>query len=496
MVEVKELAILFKRRVDQESGDTTFIPYRIIEGCYDEDNEVFIDKDENSYHHIVDFELFAGNAYGGRVEISKLLSENPKATLKELKKELFEESQKYYYARKDGEYLIFVIPKTTMEADIYEDKETAEWYERYEQAIPYEEVFEDPEEQPTTEQTSKEVDYHLMNETPISYVNKIKDTIKGQDKAIEKIITAFWMHYNLKGLTKKNLLVLGPTGVGKTETFRQLAKELGIPITIYSVPGITQSGYVGKSVDSILVKAYYECGKDLNKLEHSIIVLDEIDKLSEKGDSNESVATSGVQQELLTLIEGGKRTVEMDSQGHKTFNVDTTNIIFVGTGAFQGLFEKPKPPVGFENIPKKQEENDLNKILYKYGMMKELLGRMPIIIPFERLTKEVFKDIILNSKKSEVKTILANLENLGITITNFDEILDLIVEDALSRDTGARGIITTTTSIFSKVFYDIANNPDTYNTLTLGKNILKNNRDYILEKRNNLSKIKIKAIRK
>lgn len=83
MVEVKELAILFKRRVDQESGDTTFIPYRIIEGCYDEDNEVFIDKDENSYHHIVDFELFAGNAYGGRVEISKLLSENPKATLKE-----------------------------------------------------------------------------------------------------------------------------------------------------------------------------------------------------------------------------------------------------------------------------------------------------------------------------------------------------------------------------------------------------------------------------
>lgn len=488
MVEIKELAILFKRRTSQETGDTTFIPYRIIEGCYDSDNEVFIDKNENIYHHLVDFDILAGNAYGNRIDIAKVISENPKSTLKEIKKEFLETAQNYYYVRKGDEYLVFIIEKTTMEANVYIDADINEWYERYEQAEltnkDFEELFE--EEQETSTQISKNNDTKLennitMNDSPITYVNKIKETIKGQDNAITKIITAFWMHYNLTDLTKKNILALGPTGVGKTETFRQLAKILGVPITIYSVPGLTQSGYVGKSVDNILVKAYYECNKDIHKLENSIIVLDEIDKISDNG-NGESVATRAVQQELLTLIEGSKKTIEIDNYEHKSFTVDTTNIIFVGTGAFQQLFEKPQTPVvGFmASTPQKNEKKDLNQELHKFGLMRELIGRMPIVVQFNNLTKDNLKDIIMNSKKSEINTIIKNLKNLGITITNFDEILDLIVYDAISRETGARGIITTATNIFSNIFYEIANNPKKYNSLTIGSNILKDPKDYIL----------------
>lgn len=502
MVEITELAILFKRRTNEETGDTTFIPYRVIEGCYDCDNEVFVDKNENTYHHLVDFDMLTGNAYGYRINIAKVISKNPKSTLKEIKKEFLEEAQKYYYVRKNDEYLIFLVEKTTMEATVYIDVDISEWYERYEQAeLIYNENSEElPEEEPetskqTTEINNKEADYNIiMNDNPITYVNKIQETIKGQNEAIKKIITAFWMHYNLTDLTKKNILALGPTGVGKTETFRQLAKILGIPITIYSVPGLTQSGYVGKSVDSILVKAYYECNKDIHKLENSIIVLDEIDKISDNG-TGENIATGAVQQELLTLIEGSKRTVEIDNSGHKTFTVDTTNIIFVGTGAFQQLFEKPKTPVvGFiSSPPQKNEKHDLNQELHRFGMMRELIGRMPIVVQFNNLTKDNLKDIIINSKKSEVKTIIKNLENLGITITNFDEILDLIIYDAIARETGARGIITTTTNIFSNIFYEIANNPKKYNSLTIGTNILKDPQDYTLTK---TAKKRTKKIRK
>lgn len=355
-------------------------------------------------------------------------------------------------------------------------------------------IFTDIDNEENSAQNKKEGSDGILDMTPQDIEEKVKKTIKGQDEAVRKIVTALWTTLNFRNLQKKNMLIIGPTGVGKTAIFKKIKEILNIPLVIFPIPGLSQSGYVGRSVDEILKQVFCESDENLDLAEKSIVILDEIDKLAKNTNGTGEVATIAVQNELLKIIEGCQRFVESTNPRDPSFTIDTSNIIFIATGAFQELFEKEMTSLGFVESttknPKKQEIN--TDRLRTYGLKRELLGRLPIIVELNKLDKEALKDIILNSDESELLETLNALRQLGIEVENIDEVIDLIIEDAIEKQIGARGLITTINNIFSEIFYEVGNNQGKYNSVTIGPNIIKDNKDYQLSRKQNKTRKKEK----
>lgn len=461
-----ELAIIFRRNRINEFEEE-FIPDKIIEGTYNDFDRCFLDLDDVPYLHIAE-PMIAGKGFGCRLVIEEGEKKLTDEIIENLKKFFLDEANKYIYLRNRQEsYYIIQKNKENNDVKIFEDDETTEIYSLYQEE--YRELHRESE---GIEQEIKML--------PSEINTKIKETIKGQDAAIEKIVTSLWVTKKFKEMTKKNMLVIGPTGVGKTAIFRKLEKILELPLTIFSVPGLSQAGYVGRSTDEILKQIYFNSEEDIDLAENSIVILDEIDKLAYTGSDSGSVSTAGVQNELLKMIEGEERIVEINQAG-EAFAIDTSKIIFVCTGAFSELYEKPKPSIGFGNSNEEQKKSKINtEALIKYGMKRELLGRLPVVIELNSLTEEILKDIILNSDESEFQSTIKAIESLGVTIKNKDEIVDLIVKDALSKGIGARGLISTISNIFLKIFYEIANNQGLYKEVVIGENILNDIADFKL----------------
>lgn len=158
-------------------------------------------------------------------------------------------------------------------------------------------------------------------------------------------------------------------------------------------------------------------------------------------------------------------------------------MIFIATGAFQELYEKEKLSIGFSQTAtksSKEKHNITTEDLIKYGLKRELIGRFPIKVELNALTKEIFREIILESDKSELLSHVVFLESLGVSITNLDNIIDLIIDDAISKGIGARGLVETISKLFLKIIYEVANNPGKYREVKVGANILNNSNDFEL----------------
>ena len=246
----------------------------------------------------------------------------------------------------------------------------------------------------------------------------------------------------------------------------------------------------------MLVQLYYDSGEDIKKAENGIVFIDEFDKLANNRDNGE-IGTIAVQNELLKLIEGTERVVSLDN--HHTINIDTSNITFVCCGAFSDIFEKnmeSKRLIGFGNDYTSTTSNKKEKIttddVIKYGIIRELAGRLPIIIELNDLNKnkEVLKDILLNSDESIFRMLIDAINSEGIEIDNLDDIIDLIVEDAISHKIGARGLNNPARNVFLKIFYEIGNNPGKYNKVIIGNNIVKDNSDFELKTKKVKKRIK------
>jgi len=314
--------------------------------------------------------------------------------------------------------------------------------------------------------------------------------IIGQEQAKKKISVAVYNHYKrielnrqqLGGveLTKSNILLIGPTGTGKTLMAQTLARFLRVPFAIADATTLTEAGYVGEDVENIILKLFHASGYDIEKTERGIVYIDEIDKISRK-DENPSitrdVSGEGVQQALLKILEGVVANVPPQGgrkHPHQEFyQIDTTNILFICGGAFIGL-EKivqkrfGQAVVGFgAKVKSRREERTgelLEKVmpadLIKYGLIPEFVGRLPVIGVFDELEKEALRRILTEPKDALTKQYHKLFDYEGVTLHFTDEAIDYIAELALKRKIGARGLRAILEDFMLEIMYQLPSTPN------------------------------------
>ena len=465
MVVKKDIVTIFEIK-ELNDGIEQLVPIKLLSGEHDESDNLFLGDDNEIYEHIEDISVNEVG-FGKRF----IFESDVEADFNDLFNMMFDACKSYRYIRyKENPGAVYIMsPKEGV--TLLEDIDS---------------------------KLNDSDDYWIDMPIPIELEKQVKETIKGQDEAVRKIITSLWMTINFPDITKRNMLIIGPTGVGKTAIFKKLQKILGLPLTIFSVPGLSQAGYSGRSTDEILKQIYYDCNADTWLANHSIVILDEIDKLAYSGSGSGEVSTSGVQNEILKIVEGVNRTVEIGFQG-EYFEIDTSNIIFIGIGAFSELYDDKNNnhSIGFSSCETRDSKLD-KKIdtekLVNYGIKRELLGRFPIVVELNPMDGDMLRDIILNSDESELMTTVNSLAALGVTVRNLDELIDIVIDDAINRKIGARGLVTTINNIFLDIFYHVANNPLKYKEVIIGKNILKDNTDFELLTKKVRRKVKGKSI--
>lgn len=320
--------------------------------------------------------------------------------------------------------------------------------------------------------------------TPRDIRNKLNDFVVGQEIAKKTLSVALHKHYRTIQDTKKevevqksNILLIGDSGVGKTHIARVLAKIARVPFTIGDCTSYTEAGYVGNDVEVILSSLIAEAGNQVPFAERGICYLDEFDKIVRKSQENVSitrdVSGEGVQQSLLKIVEGTQiyvQPIEVTQRKHPMLGgvkIDSTNILFIAAGVFPQLENivakrlNENPQIGFrqnglKNIKDRAAllKETCPEDLIKYGYLPELVGRFPIIIPFEPLSKEDMMDILIGVKNSLYSQYLYQFKLNDLEVSLSDESIELIAETAVNSPLGARSLKSLLDIVFNDFYYD------------------------------------------
>lgn len=306
--------------------------------------------------------------------------------------------------------------------------------------------------------------------------------IIGQDAAKRSLCVAVYNHYKRLiqpasaddvEIEKSNIIMVGRTGTGKTLLAKTIARMLDVPFAIVDATVLTEAGYVGEDIESILTRLLQACDYDVAKAEKGIVFIDEIDKIARKGDNpsiTRDVSGEGVQQGLLKLLEGSK--VAVPPQGgrkhpeQKLIEVDTKNILFVCGGAFDGIEQKigarlNTRSIGFNTDEKRQSIDRDNLLQYitpadlkKFGLIPEIIGRLPILTYLEPLDASALRRILTEPKNAIIKQYIKLFEMDGIELSFDDEVYQFIVDKAVEYKLGARGLRSITESIMMEAMYN------------------------------------------
>ena len=329
---------------------------------------------------------------------------------------------------------------------------------------------------------------------PREIVDFLDQYVVGQDRAKRSIAVAVYNHYkringmvNSSGtgdsdveLQKSNILMIGPTGSGKTYLVQSLAKTLGVPFAISDATTLTEAGYVGEDVENVLVRLLKATNYDVTKAERGIIYIDEIDKIAKRGESRSlgrDVSGEGVQQGLLKILEGTKASVPPQGgrkHPHQAFiEIDTSNILFICGGAFAGIEknlakETNRNTLGFGPAFETKKEQTLSEQLreltphdlIKYGLMPEFVGRLPIFVTLDELDEDSLVKILTEPKNSLVKQYQRLMELEGVSLEFEPEALREMAQIAMRKNTGARGLRAIMEGVMEDIMFEIPDEED------------------------------------
>ena len=338
------------------------------------------------------------------------------------------------------------------------------------------------------EETGYTIDRLTKLPKPEEIKKKLDEYVIGQEEAKKTLAVAVYNHYKRINtedeisdveIQKSNVLLLGPTGCGKTMLAQTLARMLNVPFAIADATTLTEAGYVGEDVENILLKLIQAADYDIEKAEKGIIYIDEIDKISRKSENpsiTRDVSGEGVQQALLKIVEGTVASVPPQGgrkHPHQDFlQIDTSNILFICGGAFEGIEKIIEERIGQKTIGfgakiESKKEFDKYKVfeqllpqdLLKFGLIPEFVGRLPIIATLRELDREALIQIVTEPKNALVKQYKKLLELDDVELEFEKDALNVIVDKAIERNTGARGLRSIIEDIMRDIMFEVPSNP-------------------------------------